>query len=265
MTPLLEIHNATVFRDGHQVFSALDLSIPVGCHAAVLGPNGSGKSTLLKLLTRELYPVASPDSQVRVLGKTRWDIWELRSRLGLLSHDLQLAYPGHATGLEVALSGYFSSAGIWEPERVRDEQRSRAADLLTFLDVGHLAQRRFSAMSTGEQRRCLLARALVHRPETLVLDEPTSGLDLKACFLYLDVLRRLMADGTSVVVVTHHIHEIPPEVDHLILLKDGKVFAEGDRARLLREEVLSDLFETAIHLVSLNGYDHALPGTTDSP
>jgi iron complex transport system ATP-binding protein len=119
-------------------------------------------------------------------------------------------------------------------------------------------------MSTGEQRRCLLGRALINEPHTLVLDEPTTSLDLNATFTYLKIIRQLMREGRTVVLITHHLHDIPPEVTQVILLKGGKVAATGEKQQVLTDDNLSHLFDTPIRLVTEDGYYHAIPADTSA-
>jgi iron complex transport system ATP-binding protein len=262
---ILEISKATVYRGDRCVFDGLSLELPLGCHAAILGPNGAGKSTLLKLIASELYPVPSEDSSIRLFGEERWNVWDLRAQLGIVSHDLQHEYLGQVTGMKVILSGYHASVGIYEHQRYGYGQLARAHHLMNELEIAHLMDRQFSEMSTGEQRRCLLGRALVHDPGTLVLDEPTSGLDLHACFHYLEIIRGLMQNGKTVILVTHHIHEIPPEVTRVVLLKAGKIIADGEKEQILTSDNLTKLFATPIELVQANGFYQAVPGRVKKP
>ncbi|TKB72162.1 MAG: ATP-binding cassette domain-containing protein [Nitrospira sp.] len=259
MPSLLDIKNATVYRGATPVFDGLTLEIAEGCHTVLLGPNGSGKTTLLKLFTRELYPVPTEESHVRLFGQDNWNVWELRARLGLVSSDLQQDYVPWATGLDVVLSGFRASNGVWPHQKFSDAETQRATVLLKKLAVPHLADRPYGAMSTGQQRRLLLGRALVHDPGTLILDEPTTGLDLPAAFHYLDVIRDLIRTGKTILLATHHIHEIPPEIERVVLLKDGKIFADGARATVLTSTTLSLLFEAPIELVQMNGCLQAFP------
>ncbi|WP_447975242.1 ABC transporter ATP-binding protein [Nitrospira sp. Kam-Ns4a] len=261
---ILEIRHATVYRGDTCVFDDLSLEIAHGEQTAILGPNGAGKSTLLKLLARELYWVPQEGSAVRLFGQERWDVWALRKRLGLVSHDLQHEYANDATGIEVILSGLYASIGVWRRHPFTADELARAARLMTQLGVAGLGERRFGTLSTGEQRRFLLGRALIHDPEALVLDEPTSGLDMKACFQYLEVIRGLMRAGKTVILATHHIHEIPPEIERVVLLKAGKVVADGKKADVLTAANLGRLFDTPIRLVQANGFYQALPGETAS-
>jgi iron complex transport system ATP-binding protein len=261
MHTIIDIHNATVYRGDTLVFDRLSLTVAAGEHTAILGPNGAGKSTLLKLLSRELYPIAADESRVRLFGEERGSVWELRAHLGIVSADQQREYSAAALGLHVVLSGVYSSVGVWQHQQYEPAQIERARALLANLGVAAVAGRPFGTLSTGEQRRCLLARALINDPDTLVLDEPTSGLDLKACFQYLELVRDLMRAGRTVLLVTHHVHEIPPEIVRVVLLKGGRVVADGPKREVLTDASLREVFEVGLHLVQRNGFYQVLPGT----
>lgn len=260
--PLVEMRNATIWRGSTCVFENLDLTIEQHERVAIVGPNGCGKTTLLKAINRELYPVTRPDTVFRVLGRDRWNVWELRKHIGLVSQDLQQRYTPTTTALEVVVSGFHSSIGIHGTlaARVTGDQVNAARVALEEMGVGSLASTPLEAMSTGQQRRCILARALVHRPRTLILDEPTAGLDFAASFDYLSRIRRLSADGRNIVIVTHHLNEIPPEVDRVVLLQDGRIVADGRKNEVLTEEKLSSAYGVAVRVAEINGYYLAYPG-----
>lgn len=257
---VIEINKATVYRGRTRVFDQFSLEIAGGGSVAILGPNGSGKSTLLKLLSRELYPVQQKDSYVKVLGEEQWNVWELRAHLGLVSQDLQEQYLGHVKGLDVLLSGLYASVGLWSHQVFSEDDHSKAEGLMEKLGIGHCREKPFSAMSTGEQRRLLLGRALIHDPDVLVLDEPTSGLDVKACFQYLEIVRDWMRSGKTVVLVTHHIHEIPPEINRVVLLRAGRVMADGHKGEVLSNQSLSGLFDIPVEVIRINGFYQVIPG-----
>lgn len=259
--PLIEIRNATIWRGDTRVYRDFSLSIDQHEHVAILGPNGCGKTTLLKTLTRELYPVAATGSSVRILGRENWNVWELRSRIGIVSHDLQARYRPTTTGLDVVLSGFLSSVGIHGAlrSRISAGQRQRTGRILAALGIESLADTPLAKMSTGQQRRCLLARALVHEPDTLVLDEPTAGLDLAASFDYLARIRQLVAQGTTIVLVTHLLNEIPPEIERVILLNAGRIVADGAKAKVLTAANLERTYGVAVRLARVDGYYLAYP------
>lgn len=256
---ILEIANLSVVRGDKKVFQGLTLRVPAGCNTAILGPNGAGKSTFLKLLTREIYPVASPSSVLKIFGESLWNVRDLRSRLGIVSNDLQREFPAETSGLDVALSGFLSTFGVWRGMKISREQICSAKKILSAMGVEKIASRAFGTFSTGEQRRFLLARALVNSPQALVLDEPTSGLDLKSAFLYIEKMRALMNAGTTVVLVTHNIGEISPEFSRVILLKNGRVIADGSREKMLTSQNLSSLFEIPLSVSEKNGFYSVVP------
>ncbi len=262
MNPLLDIHRATVYLGDTCVFTDFSLSLHEGEHVAILGPNGAGKSTFLKLLAGEVHPVPQNETYIRLFGEERWSVWDVRKRLGMVSHELQHQYMDQVTGLKVILSGFYASIGIYGHQDFSYAQVTMADKMLEEMGVGSLKDRRFGEMSTGEQRRCLLGRALVHEPTALVLDEPTSGLDLTATFHYLDLVRAHIRKGRTLLLVTHHIHEIPPEVERVVLLKQGKILGDGDKRAVLTETHLSRLFGCPVALAQANGWYQALPGSS---
>jgi iron complex transport system ATP-binding protein len=257
--PLLSIQNATVFRGQTRVFDRLSLEIPSGRSTAVLGPNGAGKTTLLQLVTRDLYPIWAPDASVRLFGEARWNLFALRRRLGVVSQELHLRHQREVRALDVVLSGYASSIGLWGQEPADATRLARARAMLERLGVARLENRAFTAMSAGEQRRCLLGRALINDPPTLLLDEPTASLDLRSALDLLAILRRLARDGRTLVLVTHHLDEIPPEIEWVVFLKNGTVTAEGPRETMLDDAPLSDLFDVALRVVRSDGFCRVVP------
>lgn len=263
--PILDIKNATVYRGDTCVFDDLSFRLDAGVHTAILGPNGAGKSTILKLLSGEVHPLPKDETSIRLFDEERWNVWEVRKRLGMVSHDLQHQYMENVLGLNVVLSGYYASIGTYGHQDFSDAQMVRAHAVLEELGIGFLTERKFFEMSTGEQRRCLLSRALVHDPTALVLDEPTSGLDLTATFHYLDLVRAHMKKGKTVLLVTHHIHEIPPEVTRVVLLKQGKILQDGEKRSVLTEANLSALFDCPVSLAHANGWYQAFPAESSAP
>ena len=261
--PLIDIRNATIYRGNTRVFDKFDLTIEQHEQVAILGPNGSGKTTLLKVVNREIYPVLQDDSWVRILGRLTWNVWELRSHIGVVSHDLQARYKGTTSGLDVVLSGYLSSVGIHGilAGRINDAQKTKARQVMLDLGVESLADTPLRNMSTGQQRRCLLGRALVHDPDTLILDEPTAGLDLTASFDYLARVRKLVAKGKNIVVVTHLLNEIPPDIERIVLLREGSIVADGPKEEVLTEENLLTTYGTPIKLARVDGYYLAYPAS----
>ncbi len=255
----LELEAVEVWLGPRRVFEDFSLRLHRGEHTVVLGPNGSGKSSLVKLLSRELYPVVKPGSYLRIFGSETVNLWELRGRIGLVSQDLQAAYGGRVPAADVVLSGFFGSVGIGRSQVATGAQRRRVAALMEQLGLADLAERPYGQLSEGQRRRLLLARALVHRPEVLVLDEPTNGLDLKAKHQLLAILRELAQAGTTLLLVTHQIEAILPEIRRCVMLREGRVVGDGTTAALLRDAPLSALFATPLRVCEANGYRQVLP------
>lgn len=259
MPALIEIKNCSLIREDQLALDNFSLRIDHGESLAILGPNGSGKSSLLKLIGRQLYPLDRPDSFVRILGNEHFDIRHYRSHIGILSQDLQDTYDSNVPGLEVVISGFFDSISLWQHFEITNTQISKARTIMAELGIGELEDRLYGQLSTGQKRRLLLARALVHKPETLILDEPTTGLDIQAGFQYLSILRSLLTSGKAIILVTHNIHEIPPEIDRIVLMQSGRILADGAKQKLLTEHYLSELFKTSVTLNQSNGYYQVNP------
>jgi iron complex transport system ATP-binding protein len=253
-SPLLEFRNLTVYRDQARVLDRFSLSIPSGQNVAVLGPNGSGKSTLIKLITREVYPVVAPDAELRVLGRGRWVLSELRGHLGVVSNDLMATCTRRITGRELVLSAFFGSVGLWPHHVVTPPMEERAHAALAAMGVAELGPRLVSQVSSGEARRLLVARALAHEPQALVLDEPTNSLDLRACRDLTSRLRTLARQGTNVILVTHHLADIIPEIGRVVVLKDGAVYRDGPKSSVLTSYTLSEVFGVAVDVHECDGF-----------
>ena len=251
--PLLEFRNVTVLRGGRPALRDLSLRVDAGEHVAILGPNGSGKSTLLKTITRECYPVVRDDSWLRILGRERWNIFELRTHLGIVSNDLAVACALDEPAVDVVISGFFSSLGLAPHHEVSAAMRRSAEDALAMLDAAHLAAREMTRLSSGEARRVLIARALVHAPQTLVLDEPSTSLDLAAHRELRTTLRRLAQHGIGIVLVTHDLSDLIPEIERIVFLRDGQAVADGPRGELLNERELGRLFGVPVELTVREG------------
>ncbi|HOA68098.1 MAG TPA: ABC transporter ATP-binding protein [Methanosarcina thermophila] len=252
---LLEMKNVTVVKSGKKILDSMSLSIEQGEHVAIIGPNGSGKSSLIKTFTKEYYPLASADGLVlNIMGKGTWNVFELRKLLGIVSGDLQQTYCREVSVLDVVLSGFFSSIGIYYNHEVTPEMKSRAWEVLKFLEISHLADRMMSELSSGEARRALIGRALVHDPQALILDEPANSLDLKALHSFRECIRKIAGLGKSVILVTHNLEDIIPEINRVVLIKDGKIFRDGKKEEILTDENLSELFSLPVEVLKINGY-----------
>ena len=254
---LIDYENVTIYRGDRVALDRIGFSVREGEHVAILGPNGSGKSTLIKTMTRECYPYrGNGPVRLRIMDRDRWSVSDLRAMLGIVTNDLIASCTRHITGREVVLSGFFSSIGVWPHHEVTHAMRSKAEDVLRELEVPHLADRFLDELSSGEARRVVIARALVHDPRALVLDEPTNSLDVRSTFELRDIIRKIARGGTTIVLVTHHLADIIPEIERVILLKDGRVERDGAKRDVLTTPSLAALYGVPIDVYERNGYFH---------
>ena len=249
----LDLRAVDVARGDRIVLHDVNLTIRTGEHVAILGPNGCGKSTLILTMTCQIYPMVRPGMQVRIFGRERWDLTQLRKHFGVVGAGTMGAeLPGErtavTTGLDAVTAGFFSASTLWPNLVVTAEMRARAAEALERMEATHLSEQLVGTMSAGEKRRILIARALVHRPRQLLLDEPSNALDLAAQRELRETLRRLAQEGTGLLLVTHHLGDILPEIERIILMRDGRIVADGPRAELLTETRLSELFKAPVRI-----------------
>jgi len=254
--PLLDLRNVRVMRGEKIVLDDFSLRVHVNEHVAVLGPNGCGKSTLIKTITRECYPMVRAGSSMTILGQKSWNVFELRSLLGIVSNDLMASCTGDASGLDVVLSGFFSSTRIFPNHSVDPQRRGLAEAALAELGVSHLAERAVEEMSSGEAKRVLIARALVHKPRALLFDEPCNSLDILAQHGLRETMRSLAHSGIGIILVTHELPDIVPEIERVVLMSNGRIVADGRKEEILQTKNLGKLFGLKVELGRREGYYH---------
>lgn len=253
---LLDFQNLRVMRGQKIALDDFSLRIEADEHIAILGPNGCGKSTLIKTITRECYPVARLESSLNILGEESWNVFDLRARLGIVSNDLMLSCTSEACGRDVVLSGFFSSTAIFPNHDVDSAKQKLADAALAELKILHLAERPVCEMSSGEARRVLIARALVHKPRALLFDEPCNSLDLAAQQSLRQTMRELANSGTAIILVTHELADIVPEIQRVVLMNRGRVVADGPKEEILQVERLSALFGVNVEMARRDGHYH---------
>lgn len=253
-TSLFEFERVTVLRRGRAVLD--DFSLTAGAHErlAIVGPNGAGKSTLLKLITRECYPVPNDATVARIFGRDTWNVRDLRTQLGIVSNDLAALLAPHETVREIVLSGYFSAVSLEPESALASGMEAAALEALERMDAAHLAERELGTLSSGEARRALIARALVHRPQALIFDEPTTSLDFVAQRDVRRAMRTLASEGVGIVLVTHDLGDIVPEIDRVVLLREGRVVRDGAKAEVLTSDALRGIFDADVTLVERDGW-----------
>lgn len=253
----IEMKNIFVARGESIVLHDICLRVGPHEHVAILGPNGCGKSTLIRTLTCQQYPVVREGSVLNIFGKDRWDVTELRRHLGVVGSELPGERTPHTLGRDAVISGFFSSSTLWPNLHVTREMVDRADEVLQVLEIEHLRAKQVGQMSAGETKRILIGRALVHRPRILLLDEPSNALDLAAQWELRHTLRQLARAGTGLLLVTHHLSDILPEIDRVVMMRQGRIFADGKKANLLTASHLRELFGVEVELAERNGFYHA--------
>lgn len=254
--PVIVLEHVSVARSERVVLHDVNLRLRAGEHLVILGPNGCGKSTLLKVLTCELYPMPKPETRVSLFGRARWDVQVLRRKMGVVSAEL----PGEATrgitGFEAVLTGFFSASKLWPNLTVTAAMRERAGEVLAQVGAEDLRDRLVGEMSAGQQRRVMIARALAGNAEEhrmLLLDEPSNGLDLRAQAELRAMLARLAEQGVGIVMITHHVSDVIPAMRRVVMMRDGRIVADGAREELLTAARLSGLFGREIRLGAWDG------------
>lgn len=251
---IIDFENIYVSYDLKPVLENITLKINKNEHWAILGSNGSGKSTLIKLISTDLYPNTKFSFKKSIFGQERWSIFELKRNLGIITNDLHNYFEIHGntlTASEVILSGYFSTIGVFDHQNFTQEQQGKVLEVLEFLEILELKDKQVNQMSTGELRRCIIGRALIHDPKAFILDEPTVGLDIKAQYSFIRLIQKLSSKA-SIILVTHHIEEIFPEISHVALMYKKTIFKQGEKDEILNSKNLSDIFEIKIDLQKEN-------------
>ncbi|MFP6884297.1 MAG: ATP-binding cassette domain-containing protein [Roseibacillus sp.] len=252
-SPVLELENVTVWRGDNKVFDGLSLQIETGEKIAVLGPNGAGKSTLLALISGDIHPVADQGSS-RLFGEEYWSLYDLREHVGLVTPEQHGLFADDELASDVVLTGLHGTYGITRGQTFTAAEKRRAWRAMKAAGVHELMWRDYGELSSGERRRFLLARALVHEPEMLIFDEPTTSLDLPGAWDLIEVVRALMRNGTGVMLVTHDVREIPPEIDRVVLMKKGRILADGRKRRVLTAEQLGACYGVEVRVSWKDGF-----------
>ena len=252
--PLLTLHDAVVRRKGKEILHIDDFVLHQGEHIALIGPNGAGKSTFIHLITREVFPLWREQPPVLFKGRERVTLDEIKKTLGIVSSTMQNQMTVHLTALEVVYGGLFGTLGVPQRHEMMKEGRAKAQAALDILGVGALADRDVMTFSSGQARRVLIARALVHDPEVLVFDEPTTALDPEGMYYVRKAMRDLVARGKSIILVTHYPEDIIPEIHRVVMIKEGQLFGDYSREEALTSERVSNLFGVPLRILSQDGY-----------
>jgi iron complex transport system ATP-binding protein len=256
MIDFVYLKHISVLRDGRKILDDITLNIKIGEDVAIIGPNGSGKSTFIKLITRSIYPsyTYTEKGVCKLFGRDVWNIVDLRNMLGIVTNELQYNFHGEITGFDVVLSGFFSSIGIGKNHTVTKNMIKKTEQTIDLMEVSYLKDKKLEAISSGEARRFLIARALVNDPKVLILDEPSNSLDITSSLNLHKIMRKIIATGANIILVTHLVSDIIPEINRFVFFKNGKIFANGSRKNVFTSEKLSSLFGISVKISENNGF-----------
>ncbi|MCE0539413.1 ABC transporter ATP-binding protein [Kineosporia rhizophila] len=248
MADVLDLDGVTIMRGGNALLDDVSWQVSEGERWVVLGPNGAGKTTLLQVAAARMHPTRG---SAVILGETLGgtDVFELRPRIGLASAALAERIPAEEVVRDVVLTAAYAIAGRWREEYDKLDH-GRAGDLLAAFGVEHLVERTFGTLSEGERKRVQLARSLMTDPELVLLDEPAAGLDLGSRETLVRDLAELAGDRRSpvLVLVTHHVEEIPPGFTHVLMLRGGQVVTAGPIGATLNDENLTKTFDVPLNV-----------------
>lgn len=251
----LEIRDVSVVRDGKKILDSISMDIDVGKNLAVIGLNGSGKTTLIKLLRGDIHPYydETNPAMMRIFGEEHWNIFDVRSKMGVVSMDLQSMFRNDTTVYEVIASGFFGSLDVFRNMKVTDEMIKKVYEKAVFMGIEDLLERTLEGLSLGEMRRTLIARALVTDPKMLVLDEPMTGLDIVMKSKFRTMFDIMVDKGVNIIMITHDLTDIPVNINRIIMMKAGRIFADGDKKKLLNSKTVSELYGEPIKVEDTNG------------
>ncbi|MBE6525030.1 MAG: ATP-binding cassette domain-containing protein [Thermoplasmata archaeon] len=254
----LEMKSVSVVRNGKYILKDIDLTIANGENVVILGPNGSGKTTLIKLFSGEIRPYYDGEGKsfMSIFGETKWNVFELRNKLGIVSMDLQNRFNNDVLVSDVILSGYFGSMDVFRNHTVTQDMVRAVYNAALRMGVEDKLERTIANLSLGEMRRVLIARALVSEPSMLILDEPMTGLDIVMKDAFRKMFDILTASGVNIIMITHELEDIPESVDRIIMLKDGEKIVDGKKTDVLTSENISNLFDADITVTKTDNSYH---------
>lgn len=250
---VIELKHASVRRDGEYILKDVSLSVKEGEKIAVIGPNGAGKSTLINVISRNTYPLRTDDYSLALFGEERWRIEELKKKIGIVNHTLSWYVNTTYTVFDIVISGLYAAIGLDFHHVVSDEDRARCEAELTRVGIRHLKDKAMNTLSSGERSRALLARAAITDPPLMLLDEAANALDFPSRSDLRRTISSYAVEGKTIILVTHELSEIIPEIDRIIVMKDGAVFADGKKEEVLTEKLLSEAYGQKIYVDSRDG------------
>jgi len=247
----LEAENINCFKNGYRVIKNLNLKITYSENVILIGPNGSGKSSLIEVINRNIYPVIAYESKLKIFDKELINLWELRKRISTVNNDIKNRINPNLNVFELILSGIYGKYCYVQNKSERDSYK--VEKIMKKMNIANLSKKNFSYLSDGEKQISLIARALIKKPDILILDEPIANLDYKSKFFVIDKINELSKLNTKILCVTHDISTITKIYDRVIMLKDGKIIADGDQNKIITSENINRLYGIKVEVNKNNG------------
>jgi len=246
-----EAKNVNCFKNGLRIIKDLNLKIAYSENVMLVGPNGSGKSSLIDVMNRNIYPVITDESVLKIFNKEHINLWELRKRISTVNNDIKNRINPNLQVFDLILSGIYGRYCFIQNKSDRDSYK--VEKIMKKMDISNLSNKYFSHLSDGEKQISLIARALIKKPDILILDEPVANLDYKSKFFIVDKINELSELNTKILCVTHDISTITKIYDRVIMLKDGKIIADGHQDKVMNSENLNKLYGIQVKLMKNNG------------
>jgi len=243
--------NINCFKNGFRVIKDLNLKIAYSENVILIGPNGSGKSSLIEIINRNIYPVVAIDSKLKIFGKELINLWELRERISTVNNDIKNRINPNLQVFDLILSGLYGRYCYVQNKSERDSYK--VEKIMKKMNISNLSKKYFSYLSDGEKKISLIARALIKKPDILILDEPIANLDYKSKFFVVDRINELSKLNTRIFCVTHDISMITRIYDRVLMLKDGKIIADGHQNKVINSENLNKLYDIDVEVAKNNG------------
>ena len=246
-----EAKNINCFKNGIRVIKDLNLKITYSENVILIGPNGSGKSSLIEVINRNIYPVIANESKLKIFGKELINLWELRKRISTVNNDIKNRINPNLQVFDLILSGLYGRYCYVQNKSERDSYK--VEKIMKIMNISNLSKKYFSYLSDGEKKISLIARALIKKPDILILDEPIANLDYKSKFFVVDKINELSTLNTRIFCVTHDISMITRIYDRVLMLKDGKIIADGHQNKVINGENLNKLYGIDVEVAKNNG------------
>ena len=247
-----EAKDINCFKNGTRVIKDLNLKLAYTENIILIGPNGAGKSSLIEIINRNIYPVVANDSFLKIFDEELINLWELRKRISTVNNDIKNRINPNLRVFDLILSGLYGKYCFISTKTERDKYKVQS--LMKNINILDLSKKFFSTLSDGEKQIALFARALIKKPDILILDEPIANLDYKSKFLVIDKIDELSKLNTKIFCVTHDISMITAIYDRVIMLKNGKIFADGNQEEVINSENLKNLYGINVEVIKNNGF-----------